>query len=70
MRGGHPWHRRCILGRHGGVFVASACGYEVAALIPGSPLPPITHICRRWPVLAWALWLAFGHHLLVEAATD
>ena len=61
------WHRRCIAGRYGGHVVTGLCTYEVAALAPGSPLPPITHICRRWPVLGVALWLGFGHHLFWEA---
>lgn len=61
-----PWHRRCIFGRHGGAVVASLCAYEIAALTPHSPLPPITRVCRRWPPLGWALWLAVGHHLLLE----
>lgn len=61
------WHRRCIFGRYGSHVVSGLCAYEIAALTPRSPLPPITTFCRRWPPLGWALWLAFGHHLFLEA---
>ena len=64
---GTPRWRRCLFGRHGGWVVRAGCGYEIAALLPRSPLPPLTHIGRRWPAFAWALWLALGHHLLVES---
>lgn len=59
------WHRRCLFGRHGVWVVRAGCVYELAALTP-LPLPPLTHLGRRWPPFAWALWLALGHHLLVE----
>ena len=68
MRGGHPWHRRCLFGRHGSLAVSVVCGYEVAALAPRSPLPPITHLVRRWPPLGWAILAALGHHFFVELA--
>jgi hypothetical protein len=61
-----PWHRRCILGRHGPLVVTALCAYEIAALTPRSPLWPITKIARRYPPLGVALVLAFGHHLLWE----
>lgn len=64
------WHRRCLFGRHGPNVVRFLCGYELVALLPRSPCPPITHICRRWPALAWGLWFAFGHHLLIEEITE
>ena len=67
MRGGHPWHRRCILRRHGANVVRLGCIYELLALTP-LPLPPLTHICRRWPAFGWVIWLALGHHLLWELA--
>lgn len=60
------WHRRCLFGRHGPNVVRALCAYELVALVPRSPWPPITHFCRRSRPLAWAFVIALGHHLIVE----
>lgn len=61
--------RRPLFGRLGCHVVAAGCGYELAALCPGSPLPPITAIVRRWPPFGVLLLLALAHHLLFEEAS-
>ena len=50
--------------RWGPVVVSVLCGYELVALY--GPLPPITHICRRWRFAGVALVVVLAHHLLLE----
>lgn len=59
--------RNPLFGRHGTLVVAGGCIYEVLALLPGSPLPTLTELCRRHPAVKWALTGALVHHWHLEA---
>lgn len=58
--------RRALLGPAGPWVVRFLCGYELAALAPRSPLPPITTIVRRHPPLGVLLIGLLFHHFYVE----
>lgn len=61
--------RRPLFGRHGGLVVAGLCGYELAALCPRSPFPPLTRIVHRYPPVGFLLVAVLAHHLLLERTT-
>lgn len=61
-------YRRAIFPGRGRQVIATICGYELVALIPRSPLPPISDLVRRWPVVGAVLLLALTHHWYVESA--
>ena len=56
--------RRPLFPTWGRRIITLLCGYELVALY--SPLPPITHVCRRWRLAGVALVLALAHHLFIE----
>ncbi len=58
--------RRPALGRHGRKIIAGLCSWEVAALVPGSPLPTISATVRHHPSFGWVLLGLLGHHWFVE----
>lgn len=63
----HPMVRRPLLGRHGPFVVTVLCGYEIVALIPGSPLPSITEISQtRFRPLGLLLCVLGLHHFYLE----
>lgn len=58
--------RRPLFGPAGPWLVRVLCVYEFAALLPGSPLPPLTHLNRKHPWVGGLLLAAGFHHLYVE----
>lgn len=57
---------RPAFGPHGRKVIAGLCGWELAALIPGSPVPTISQTVRSHPTFGWVLLALLGHHWFVE----
>lgn len=58
--------RRPLFGRHGRKVVAGLCGWELVALLPGSPVPTISHTVNERKLLGVALLGMLAHHWYVE----
>ena len=61
--------RRSPFGRHGRAVVAGCCAYEVAAIAPGSPLPTISELVKRQPVLGVCVLALLAQHWYLEDPT-
>lgn len=57
-----------MFGVHGRKVVAVLCGWELVALVPGSPVPTVSETVRRCPPLGAVLLCLLGHHWFVEVA--
>lgn len=58
--------RRPAFGRYGNKVVAFFCAWEIAALIPGSPVPTISRAVELHPWFGWVLLVLLGHHWFLE----
>lgn len=56
--------RSPLFGRHGRKVVGLLCGYECVALV--TPLPTISELVKRYPLLGVALLALLGHHWFLE----
>jgi hypothetical protein len=61
-----PRHRP-IFGPHGRKVVAGLCGWELAALVPGSPIPTVSETVSRFPLFGAALLGLLADHWYLEA---
>src|SRR5690606_35762015 len=52
---------------HGRKVIAFFCGWEILAIIPGSPIPTISEVVDRHPWFGVVLLLALAHHWFLEA---
>lgn len=57
---------RPAFGPYGHKVVAFLCSWEIAALVPHSPLPTISATVRRFPPFGWILLVLLGHHWFLE----
>lgn len=55
-----------LFGRHGRKVVAALCGWELVALVPGSPVPTITQTVSRHPLFGAALLFLLADHWYLE----
>jgi hypothetical protein len=55
-----------LFGSHGRKVIAGLCGYECLALLPGSPLPTISELVDRYPIIGFVLLGALAHHWYIE----
>jgi hypothetical protein len=58
--------RRPLFGRHGRKVVAGLCAWELVALVPGSPVPTISHTVSKKKPVGWALLGMLAHHWYLE----
>lgn len=63
------WYNRPLFGQHGQKVIAVLCAYEVVALHPAVPLPTLSDLVDKHPVLGWCFLAALGHHWFVEDPT-
>lgn len=42
------------------------CGWELAALLPGTRIPTVSQTVRRHPVFGWLLLVLLTHHWYLE----
>lgn len=63
-----------VFGDHGRKVVVTLCSYEVVALIPQVPLPPITEMVKEWgvvgKVIGVGLLALLGHHFFIEKVME
>lgn len=60
------WLRQPAFGPHGRKVVAALCGWELAALPPGSPFPTLSSMVKRYPAVGFALLGLLVHHWYLE----
>lgn len=60
--------RRPPFGRHGRTVIVAGCAYEILALLDPVPLPTISELVRRHPVVGVALLALLGQHFWLEDA--
>jgi hypothetical protein len=60
--------RRPLFGAHGRKVVAFLCGWELVALVPGSPVPTISNVVDRHRWVGATLLFILGHHWFIEVA--
>jgi hypothetical protein len=58
--------RRPPFGRHGRKLVVALCGWELIALTGRTPLPTVSQMATRRPVLGALLLVLLAHHWFVE----
>lgn len=58
--------RRPPFRHHGRKVIAAFCSYELASLVPKSPLPTISEMVRRRPVVGLMLLALLSHHWFLE----
>lgn len=59
--------RRALFGRHGRKVIGGLCGWELVALLPGSPVPTISALVERKRAVGVVLLGLLTHHWFVEA---
>ena len=55
-----------LFGRYGPKIVVGLCGWEIVGLMPG-PIPPLTHVVRRAPVVGVVILALLADHWFFEA---
>lgn len=58
--------RKPVCGKYGQTVVAVLCAWEIAALPKSSPVPTISEVVRRAPLVGVVLLCALLHHWFVE----